>query len=206
MTCSQDLAPLTKWGCMTPEVLASASSRVGLVYNHKVIRPSQYFLHVGDHVVCATYGPMKFITSKTSHQWRWFDGRECRVENKDLFAKRSLFIDDVLTYEMPGAPIHLGLSWFSALTLKELRCEWRGVQDSSPAVVVDTHFCTHGAYNTFKFVNVDEELIGVFEQYDHYRLKFGKTSPMPIQNFTGSLEELLLVWAFIVSMDNNSSR
>lgn len=190
---------------MTPESLAADSSPVGLVYNYRAFRSSQYYLHVGDHVVCATDGPRKFIKSKTSHQWRWFDGRECRVENQDLFTKRSVFIDDVLTYEMPGAPLHIGLSWISALTLKELRLEWRLVHDASSALIVNTLFCTHGTYNTFKFLNADEQPIGLFDQYDHYQFKFGKVSPMPIQNFTGSLEELLLVWAFIVSIDNNSS-
>jgi hypothetical protein len=183
---------------MSSEASDSERTEPGLVFHGCTLPRKAYTLRFDGQTVSATLcpPPLKWIDFKprNRHQWRWFDGRECQIVSKNWFTTAQLFVNDEVAYELPtNSP---------AMGMKRFYQRWRRADDGTEVLVVEVLNHTHCLYDTYRFLRPRGLCVGTFELIDLYRLKSGQVAPMPIQSFSGTPGELLLIFAFIVAVDN----
>jgi hypothetical protein len=171
---------------------------VGLVFKSRWFKPWQYELHVCGQVVTAAK-EQRFLKSSrepSCYEWTWLDGRHCKVLFGMLSESVELAIDGATEFEIPKA------TWnpiAATISRKPLTFSWNRVSDSRKVIEVElTH---HYLWRRYKFSDADGRYVGSFHSDDKRHCRWGKIRPMPLRDFSGDLESLLLIWAFLLARD-----
>jgi hypothetical protein len=102
--------------------------------------------------------------------------------------KTELYINGNLRFEIP---------YYGACKAGD-QYVWREAESHKPALTVESRQQRLAAYEDC-FYNNQREMVGRFEGLDQWRLKLERSSPMPVRDFIGSHDDLLLIWAYLLA-------
>ena len=165
------------------------NERIGVSFGKRRLfcRP-EFQLFIGDRVVVAAATTK--LLGPLCMEWKWLDGTAIRLEYGDVTSPIKLYGDDELAYEIP----HFGFEKGGH------KYVWRRTADKTPvvtAVVMHQLF----KYREYHFRGQTGDWMASLNQKCLFGWHKPKHQPAPVSGFQGSLEELNLIWGFILAYE-----
>jgi len=168
------------------------NERIGVSFGKRrwFCRP-EFQLSVGNRTIVAAattklFGPLAM-------EWSWLDDTTIRLEYGDTTSPSKLYVDGELTYEIP----------YFGFEKDGHKYVWRRTADKAiaiTAVVTQQLF----KYREYGFRGQTNEWTASLNQKSLHGWRKQEHQPAPISGFRGSLEELNLIWAFILAYECGS--